>query len=76
MRRLKTQLMDEAAVRRALMRVAHEIIEKNHGAEGVRLVGIRRRGVPLAEILRENIARIEGVRVPVGSVDIAFTGTT
>ena len=50
MREFKTQLMDEAAIRRALMRIAHEIVEKNHGVEGVCLVGIRRRGLPLAEI--------------------------
>ena len=72
MREFKTQLMDEAAIRRALMRIAHEIVEKNHGVEGVCLVGIRRRGLPLAEILRDNIARIEGVQVPTGSVDITF----
>ena len=72
MQEFKTQLMDEAAIRRALMRIAHEIVEKNHGVEGVCLVGIRRRGLPLAEILRDNIARIEGVEVPTGSVDITF----
>ena len=72
MRELKTQLMDEPAIRRALMRIAHEIIEKNHGVEDVCLIGIQRRGVALAELLRENIARIEGVSVPTGSVDITF----
>ena len=69
---LKTQLMDEPAVRRALMRIAHEIIEKNHGGENLCLVGIQRRGVALAALLRENIARIEGIRLPTGSVDITF----
>ena len=69
---LKARLMDEAAVRRALARMAHEVIEKNHGVESVGLVGIRRRGVPLAEMLAENILKIEGTSVPVGSVDIAF----
>lgn len=67
---LKTQLMDEAAVTRALTRIAHEIIEKNHGVDGVCLVGIRRRGVPLAEILQRSIQSIEGVGVPTGSVNI------
>ena len=68
----KTQLMDESAVGRALMRISHEIIEKNHGVEDVCLVGIRSRGVPMADILQRNIAGIEGVTVPVGSVDISF----
>ena len=69
---LKNQLMDEPAVRRALMRIAHEIIEKNHGVEDLCLVGIQRRGVPLAERLRDNIAAIEGVTIPAGSLDITF----
>jgi pyrimidine operon attenuation protein/uracil phosphoribosyltransferase len=69
---VKSELMDEAAVRRSLARMAHEIIEKNKGAEGLCLVGIRRRGVPLAHILAENIERYEGVAVPVGSVDVTL----
>ena len=69
---LKTQVMDEPAVRRALMRIAHEIIEKNHGVQDLCLVGIQRRGVALAALLRENIRRIEGVALPTGSVDITF----
>lgn len=67
-----TQIMDADAVSRALRRIAHEILERNRGAEGLCLIGIRRRGVPIAEILRENIERIEGARVPVGSLDITF----
>ena len=47
--KLKARLMDEAAMNRALMRISHEIIEKNKGVENVVLVGIRRRGVPIAE---------------------------
>ena len=69
---LKTQLMDEPGIRRALMRIAHEIIEKNHGVEDLCLIGIQRRGVALAGILQENIRGIEGVQVPAGSVDITF----
>ena len=46
--KLKARLMDEAAMNRALMRISHEIIEKNKGVENVVLVGIRRRGVPMA----------------------------
>ena len=70
--REKAQLMDEAALSRALMRISHEIVEKNKGAENVVLVGIRRRGGPIAERIRDNIRRIESREVPVGSIDIRF----
>ena len=70
--RQKAQLMDEAALNRALMRISHEIVEKNKGAENVVLVGIRRRGGPIAERIRDNIRRIEATDVPVGSIDIRF----
>ena len=70
--KLKSQLMDEAAMNRALMRISHEIAEKNKGVENVVLVGIRRRGEPLAEKICENIEKIEGTIVPVGSIDIGF----
>lgn len=70
--REKSQLMDAAAVSRALTRISHEIIEHNKGTEGVCLVGIKRRGEPLAEIIAENIKKIEGVDVECGSVDIKF----
>ncbi len=70
--RCKAQIMDEAAVERTLVRIAHQIIEKNHGTDGLCLVGIRTRGVPLAERLAENIFQIEGVRPPVGKLDITL----
>ena len=70
--RQKAQLMDEAALSRALMRISHEITEKNKGVENVVLVGIRRRGVPIAERIRDNILRIEERELPVGSIDIRF----
>ena len=70
--RQKAQLMDEAALNRALMRISHEIVEKNKGAENMVLVGIRRRGGPIAERIRDNIRRIEETDVPVGSIDIRF----
>ncbi len=70
--KLKAQIMDEAALSRALMRISHEITEKNRGVENVVLVGIRRRGEPIARIIRANIAKIEGVEVPCGSIDIGF----
>lgn len=70
--KLKSQLMDEAALNRALMRISHEIAEKNKGVENVVLVGIRRRGEPIAEKICANIEKIEGTTVPVGSIDIGF----
>ena len=68
----KASLLDEAAIRRALTRIAHEILEKNKGTEGVTLIGIKTRGVPLAERLAKKISEIEGVDVPVGEVDITL----
>lgn len=68
----KARIMDEEAMRRAITRIAHEILEKNKGIEGLVLVGIRRRGVPLAERLARQIEAIEGRRVPVGSLDITL----
>ena len=68
----KTLIMDEQQLRRSIMRMAHEIIERNKGASDLVLVGIRTRGEPLAKMLAEAIARVEGTNVPVGSVDIAF----
>lgn len=69
METLKAVLMDEATTNRTLMRMAHEITEKNKGVADVCLVGICRRGEPLARRLQENIARIEGVTVPCGELD-------
>ena len=68
----KAQIMDENAMKRALMRLSHEIVEKNRGAANLVFVGIRRRGEPIAERVRENVDGIEGVRVPCGSIDIKF----
>jgi pyrimidine operon attenuation protein/uracil phosphoribosyltransferase len=64
--------MDEVAMKRALTRIAHEIIEKNKGVENVALVGIQRRGAPIAERIAYHIAQIEGVQVPVGILDITL----
>lgn len=66
----KAELMDESAIQRSLVRIAHEIIEKNKGTENVVLLGIKTRGVPLAEIIAGNINKIEGVDLPVGELDI------
>ncbi|EAX48622.1 phosphoribosyltransferase [Thermosinus carboxydivorans Nor1] len=68
----KTVIMDAQAIRRALIRVAHEIIEKNKGTGDLILVGIRTRGVPLAERLAQEIKKIEGVELPVGILDITL----
>ena len=65
-------LMDEMAVRRSLRRIAHEITEKNRGLEHVVLCGIRRRGAPIADLLAEALGEIEGVRPPVGYLDITL----
>ena len=59
-------------VRRALVRISHEIVEKHGGTEGLALLGIERRGVPLAERLASSIESHEGVRPPVGKLDITF----
>ena len=69
---LKASLLDENAIRRALTRLPHEIIEKNKGVEDIVLVGIKRRGYPLAERLSEFIEKFEGVKIPVASVDITL----
>lgn len=69
---LKASLLDENAIRRALTRLSHEIIEKNKGVENIVLVGVKRRGYPLAERLSELIEKFEGIKVPVASVDITL----
>ena len=70
--KLKAQIMDEAALKRALMRISHEIAERNKGVENVVLVGILRRGEPITRIIRENIQKIEDTALPWGSIDIRF----
>ena len=68
----KATLMDSAAVGRALKRIAHEILEKNGGCDNLYLIGIKRRGVPIAQIIRDNILLIEGKEVEIGEIDITF----
>lgn len=67
----KAVLMDESAMRRALMRISHEILEKNSGTKDVVIIGIRRRGSVLAKRIADNIARIESAEVPCTDVDIS-----
>ena len=68
----KTSIMDTDGIRRALIRIAHEITEKNKGVDNVAIVGIRTRGVPLAARIAEEVKKIEGVSVPTGSLDITL----
>ena len=68
----KNVIMDADAMRRAIVRIAHEIIERNKGVENVVLVGIRTRGVPIAERLAAAIRDIEKVELPVGMLDITL----
>ena len=70
--RQKAQILDKEGIRRALVRIAHEIIERNKGTENVALIGIQRRGVPLAGRLCGYIEEIEGKTVPVGVLDITL----
>ena len=70
--KLKANLLDDNAIRRSLIRISHEIIEKNKGVEDIVLIGIKRRGYPLAKRIAENIEKIEGVSVEVGYVDISL----
>ena len=68
----KAQLMSASEIERTLVRLVHEIIEKNDGAVDLALVGIRRRGVFLAQRIGQMIERIEKVPIPVGTLDITF----
>src|SRR6185295_11347344 len=70
--REKAEIVDGEGLRRAVTRIAHEIIERNDGAKNVVLVGIRTRGVPLAERLARKIQEFEGVEPPVGALDITL----
>ncbi|MGQ4807932.1 Bifunctional protein pyrR [Candidatus Entotheonellaceae bacterium PAL068K] len=71
-RQVKTSVMDALAIKRALVRIAHEILERNKGAAHLVLIGIRTRGVPLALRVGEHLVRIEQCPVPVGAVDITL----
>lgn len=69
---LKAVLLDEKAMKRTLTRISHEIIEKNKGIENIVLMGIKRRGVPIANRIADIIENIEGKKVNVASVDITL----
>ena len=68
----KSQIIDSSAVMRALKRLSYEIIEKNHGVDNVCIVGIKRRGVPLAEVICENINQTEDTEILNGILDITL----
>ena len=70
--RFKAELMNAPEMRRALYRIAHEIVEANKGTEGLALVGIHTRGIPLAHRIARFIAEFEGKEVPVGVLDITL----
>jgi len=70
--RIKGRLMSASEIERTLVRLAHEIVEKSNGSEGLALVGIKRRGVPLAERLGKLISSIEKHQVDTGTLDIQF----
>ena len=70
--RLKALLMDETAIGRGMTRISHEILERNKGTRDVVLLGVLRRGMPLAEMICDNIQKIEGIRPPCGALDIRY----
>jgi pyrimidine operon attenuation protein / uracil phosphoribosyltransferase len=70
--RIKGRLMSASEIERTLVRLAHEIVEKSDGSENVALVGIKRRGIPLAERLGKLISEIEKRKVDIGMLDIHF----
>lgn len=71
----KAEIMDESAVERSLLRITHEIIERNHGTDGVVLLGIKRRGVPLAKKIAENIKNLRESMSPSDILILPFTAT-
>ena len=70
--REKAQVLDETGIDRALTRIAHEVLERAGGTEGLAMVGIRTRGVTLAQRIAQRLSAIESVKVPVGALDITL----
>ncbi len=68
----KAVIMNQAEVTRAIKRMAHEVLEANHGTGDLVVLGIQRRGVPLAGMLRDAIKTVEDVELPMGAIDITF----
>lgn len=65
-------ILDEEDIRRALTRIGHEIVERNHGCDGIIFIGMHTRGVPLARRIAANIKEFERAEVPVGNLDISL----
>lgn len=70
--KVKAKLIDEKGLDRTITRLAHEILERNKGTENLVLVGIRTRGAPLAQRIADKIRQIEGIDVPLGTLDITL----
>ena len=68
----KTVLMDEATSKRAVSRIAYEIVERNRGTENLVIIGIQTKGVSLAKLIIKKIEEIEGIKLELGSLDITF----
>jgi len=68
----KAVVMDKNGIERAVTRIAHELVERNKGAQNIALIGIQRRGVPIALRIAEKIKKAENVKIPVGILDITF----
>ena len=70
--KFKAQIMDEVSVERAIVRIAHQIIEKNHGTDNLCIIGIKTRGIPIAKRLAKAIKSIEGKQIDMGVLDISL----
>lgn len=70
--KVKTVLLDQQAITRALRRISHEIVENNKGVDNIVIIGIARGGVPVSECLRDNVESIENVKIPLGKLDITL----
>ena len=70
--KFKSNLMSSQDMERALTRIAHEVVERNKGADNLALVGVHTRGVPIAEFMARKISEFEGVKIPVGKLDITL----
>lgn len=70
--KFKVQLLDESAIYRTLARLSYEVIEKHNDLSKLVLIGIKTRGIPIANIIKENILKNTGIDIPVGSLDINF----
>ena len=68
--RLKNKILDETSIKRSLVRITHEILERNKGVDNVCILGIKSRGVQLSKALHDNILAFEGVDVPLGYIDV------